>query len=35
MIGMKHATWAVSKKVGNWATAAYTPQENNFEYITP
>jgi peptide/nickel transport system substrate-binding protein len=35
MLGVKSTTWAVSKKVGDWPTLAYTPMETNYEYIRP
>lgn len=34
MLGMKSTTWAVSKKVGDWQTLAYTPMETNHEYVS-
>ncbi len=34
MLGMRSTTWALSKKVGGWATLAYVPLENNYEYVT-
>jgi len=34
MLGMKTTTWAVSKKVGGWATLPFVPLENNYEYVT-
>ena len=34
MLGMKTISWAMSKKVTGWQTLAYTPLENNYEYIS-
>jgi hypothetical protein len=35
MLGMKATTWAVTRKVGTWATLVCVPLENNDEYVTP
>lgn len=34
-LGVKSTTWALSKKVGTWATLLSVPLENNYEYVTP
>jgi hypothetical protein len=35
LLGTQSTTWALSKKVGAWATLLSVPIENNYPYVTP
>jgi hypothetical protein len=35
LLGTPSTTWALSKKVGAWATLLSVPIENHYEYVTP